>query len=509
QRGLNRFHIEVQADAVDVDSVQAGVAGDGEILSVQYRKVPIEDAPDKDISKLEDKKERLTRKRLQLRKEKTVAKKQIRFLDSIVGFAETDMPLKIKSEFPTREKLAEVLEFLSENYEALAETHLDVRHQIKDLDQEIRLLDEQLKNLRKSHSKTLSGIEVVFGSYKDQPLTIEASYLTRQASWEPVYKVDVPRDLSGITLTQMARVHQKTGENWQSVKLSISNAAPLKGASLPDPQSWFINHPYDEMLLTGGVADRATAPSAVDGQPGFQKILQAGESQLFNNLELSAASPKLIQTEQKELPLAFEYDLLQPVTLITGNGDAMLPLSTNDLPCEFFHYTVPQNDPRVYLVCRSASGNALLAGQLSIHFGGRYMGRTDLAEKKAGEDLLINLGVESGIKIKREQLTDKINETRFGKMEQSSVAHEMEYRITIENLNDNPVQVQILDSIPVSTSDCVQIMDLKTYPEPTLRDYLQQEGVMLWILQVDPQADRDIRIKFFVKHPKNSFPWGL
>ena len=89
------------------------------------------------------------------------------------------------------------------------------------------------------------------------------------------------------------------------------------------------------------------------------------------------------------------------------------------------------------------------------------------------------------------------------------MAHEMEYRITIENLNDNPVQVQILDSIPVSTSDCVQIMDLKTYPEPTLRDYLQQEGVMLWILQVDPQADRDIRIKFFVKHPKNSFPWGL
>lgn len=102
QKGLNRFHIEVQADAVDVDSVQAGVAGDGEILSVQYRKVPMEDAPDKDISKLENKKERLTRKRLQLRKEKTVAKKQIHFLDSIVGFAETDMPLKIKSEFPTR-----------------------------------------------------------------------------------------------------------------------------------------------------------------------------------------------------------------------------------------------------------------------------------------------------------------------------------------------------------------------------------------------------------------------
>lgn len=39
------------------------------------------------------------------------------------------------------------------------------------------------------------------------------------------------------------------GENWQSVKLSISNAVPLRGASLPDPQTWFINHPYEEALF--------------------------------------------------------------------------------------------------------------------------------------------------------------------------------------------------------------------------------------------------------------------
>ena len=89
------------------------------------------------------------------------------------------------------------------------------------------------------------------------------------------------------------------------------------------------------------------------------------------------------------------------------------------------------------------------------------------------------------------------------------MAHEMEYRITIENLNDSPAQVQILDSIPVSTTDSVQIMDIKTYPEPTVRDFQAQEGVMLWTLKVDPHAPRDIRIKFFVKYPKNSFPWGL
>ena len=116
--------------------------------------------------------------------------------------------------------------------------------------------------MRKAQAKTLNGIEVVFGSYKDQPLPIEASYLTSQAGWDPVYKVDVPRNLSGITLTQLARIHQKTGENWQAVKLSISNAVPLKGASLPDPQNWFVNQTSNELLFSGGVADKDTATAA-------------------------------------------------------------------------------------------------------------------------------------------------------------------------------------------------------------------------------------------------------
>ncbi len=150
---------------------------------------------------------------------------------------------------------------------------------------------------------------------------------------------------------------------------------------MPDPQTWFVNHPYEETLFTGGVADTATEPAAVAGLPASQQIPQDGESTILDSVEMNAAQAKFLQTEQKELPLAFEYDLLQPVSLTTGNGDAMLPLNTNDLPCEFFHYTVPQNDPRVYLVCRSASETALLAGQLSIHFGGRYMGRTHLADK--------------------------------------------------------------------------------------------------------------------------------
>ena len=53
REALNRFMVEVQAYSVDVDSAQASVYGEGEILSVQYREVPVKYAPQEDVRELE------------------------------------------------------------------------------------------------------------------------------------------------------------------------------------------------------------------------------------------------------------------------------------------------------------------------------------------------------------------------------------------------------------------------------------------------------------------------
>jgi hypothetical protein len=135
--------------------------------------------------------------------------------------------------------------------------------------------------------------------------------------------------------------------------------------------------------------------------------------------------------------------------------------------------------------------------------------QTMLEEKKAGEDFLINLGVERGVKIRREKITDKLTETFFGKVDRSSVARVMEYRIVMENLKDEVVRVRLMDCIPVSKTDRIQIKDVEATPKPAVNDYQEQEGVMLWDIDLKPTAVYDIRIRFFVKHPKNNPPWDL
>jgi hypothetical protein len=66
-----------------------------------------------------------------------------------------------------------------------------------------------------------------------------------------------------------------------------------------------------------------------------------------------------------------------------------------------------------------------------------------------------------------------------------------------------------MDNIPVSETDRIQIKDVEFSPKPSTQDYQEREGVMLWDLELEPKAVKDIRIKFFVKHPKDNPPWGL
>ena len=139
--------------------------------------------------------------------------------------------------------------FLGENYQNLAGKTSELDHQIEDLDKEISVVEKKLKKFRRPKEATQKGIEVLFESRTEQEIALEVSYVAQNASWEPVYKVDVPLDLSSVRLTMFARIRQKTGEHWKNVKLAVSNAIPLKGAALPEVESWYLSLPPQETLM--------------------------------------------------------------------------------------------------------------------------------------------------------------------------------------------------------------------------------------------------------------------
>jgi len=174
-----------------------------------------------------------------------------------------------------------------------------------------------------------------------------------------------------------------------------------------------------------------------------------------------------------------------------------------------YYYAVPKRSPLTFLVCKTNADKELLSGPLNVYFGGRYIGKTHLSEKKAGEEFHLSLGADREVMVKREKVKDKVKETYFGKIQRGTVVRELAYKIMVENMKDRSILLKVVDNIPVSRTDKIEVKELIMNPEPAQKNYRDKEGVMLWEYTLDPEQQQEINIEFVVAYPKGLLPMGL
>ena len=495
KKGLNELFLEIEAFGLDRDSVSAKVYGEGSLYSVQFKEIYLKEAPQKKIRELQEKIEELEEKKKSLVNQLSILGKQERFLDSVVDFSQTQIPEDLKTTFPKVDDLEKILGFLGRNLQSINQEREGFNKEIKELDEEIEVLEKELATLKRPHQKTKKVIEIVFDSKKDQPVKIEADYLVYNSRWQPLYKIDVPLNLGEVNLVMFSKIRQKTGEDWKDIKLSISNVIPLRGVGLPTLSSWFLD-------VRKRVKRHRPGVDMFAALKGMRKAITFEEKE-------GAGLANFVYAIKKELPLSFEYQLPQTLTIESKDKDTLLPLFSKTLKGEFFYYVVPKVSPLTFLVCKTFSDKELLSGPLNVYFGGRFIGKTYLTEKKPNEEFYLNLGADREIKVKREKVKDKIKETFFGKIERKTVIRELAFKITVENLKEKPVKLKLLDSIPISRTDRIEVKNIKLTPEPKEKNYQDKEGVNLWEFDIQSKEKVEINIEFIVTYPKDIPIYGL
>jgi uncharacterized protein (TIGR02231 family) len=491
--GLNEILIELQAFRVDRDSVSAKVFGEGEIYSVQFKEVFLKESPHGRIKALEQKIRELKRSKRILVDEKVVLGNREKFLSSIIDFSKTQVPRDIKTSFPKIEDLEKTLTFLSNNFQTINNKKQSLDAQIEEIEKEIRVLERELATLKRPFQKSKKVVEIMFHSKKEQTAKIEASYLVLNAYWHPFYKVDVPLHLEDVNLTMFSRINQKTGEDWNKISLSVSNVIPLKGVGLPSPRSWILD-----------VARARQKVSKLSPR-------QPAAASLKEKMDVAADKneAKFVQAQRKELPLSFEYKMPQALNIESKDKETLLPIFSKTLKGEFVYFSVPKTSPLTFLVCSTNADKELLSGALNVHFGGRFIGKTYLAEKKPGEAFKMSLGADREVKVKREKIKDKVKETYFGKIGRKTVVRDMAFKITVENLKAKPIKIKVFDSIPVSRTDRIEVKDLKIMPVPAEKNHQNREGVLLWEFMLKPGDKQEINMEFVVTYPKDAPIFGL
>jgi uncharacterized protein (TIGR02231 family) len=495
--GLNELLIETTAFNVDKDSVSAQIFGKGEMLSIQIKQIPLAEFPQDQIRILSEELRKLNQTRKGLTDKKAVLSKEESFLEGLIDFSKTQIPKDVQTHYPKIEDVQETLLFIGSTSTLINTERQSLDIALEKIDREIKKVKKELAAVSGRTRASKQAIEILFNASQKETVQLNVQYLVKNALWQPFYKISVPMDLSELDLTMFARISQKSGEDWNKVTLSVSNVIPVKGVRFPDVSPWQLDLPRPAPALLKRTQSNYMAETSK--AMGLDEEIQPG----------AGAPAEYVSASARELPLSFEYKMPFPVDIDSREQFSLLPLFTKKISANTYHYSIPGKTSLTYLVTEATADKELLAGKLNVYFGGRFIGDTSLSEKKPGEPFSLNLGADRSVKVHRKKLKDKVKETYFGTIQRDTVVRSFSYKIIAENLKDKPITLKVVDRVPVSRTDKIEVKDILLTPKPTQSNYQAKEGVHLWVFQLSPGEIQEIDLDFTVAYPSEANPFGF
>jgi uncharacterized protein (TIGR02231 family) len=343
-------------------------------------------------------------------------------------------------------------------------------------------------------------------------LSLEVSYLVTGASWHPQYDVRVQKEADQnkgeVELTYVGLVQQSTGERWENVGLSLSTARPSLAAILPELEPWYLNVYSPPMPRVPYAASPQGAPKMVRAMAAPAALtadIALGEAAEEMEEEAQvAASVATATVEQTGTALIFHVG--RSVDIPSDNSPHKTTIARDNLPCTFDYVSAPVLDEHVHLraTIHNATERVLLSGDTSIFLSSEYVGTTRVKTTAPTETFKIFLGIDDGIKVKRELIERSVDK---GSLLQGGVRRTTyAYRLTVHNYASASRNVVIHDHLPVSQHERVKVRVLSIQPAPKERSKLE---LLTWEFPLAADAEQQIEHRFAVEQPQDVRLTGL
>lgn len=409
-----------------------------------------------------------------------------------------------------------------------AEAAQNLEVQLKQLNLEINAKRRELAQKQgNAHPDRLAAvITVVLASAGE--FALELSYLVMGASWHPQYDVRVQmngeQSEGEVELTYVGVVQQSTGERWENVGLSLSTARPSLAAVLPELDPWYVNvyTPPPPMRVPMAAAPRSMFSMAkkMDEQaplpnqqamPMYDGLVAGSVSAISDEAVVEpqpilpvAANVATATVEQTGTALIFRVG--RSVDIPSDNSPHKTTIARDNLPCTFDYVSAPVLEEQVHLRATiiNTTERVLLSGDASIFLSGEYVGTTTVKTTAPTEKFKIFLGIDDGIKVKRELIERSVD--KGGPLQGSIRRITYAYRLTVHNYATAPRQVVIRDHLPVSQHERVKVKVQSVQPPPRERTKLE---LMTWKFTLAADAEQKIEYHFTVEHPQDMTVIGL
>ena len=328
---------------------------------------------------------------------------------------------------------------------------------------------------------------------------VQLTYLVEQAGWAPRYNVRTAADRSSVVVEFDAELTQRSGEDWNDVRVSLSTAQPTLAANPPT-----VSPVYVDVYRPPPPATAAPLPPSGGGGGGVVGAPAEQRAYKYGGAESKPEAEKRDQALGREMErisgaasvagegTAVSYELPRRVTVPTNSDrSTRTRVATIEPKATFVYSAQPAATEGVYLRGQlvNASPFQLIPGPAQIFMGSDYVGPTSIGSVAPGGEFRVYFGIDRAIRATR-QLVSRTTSERG--LFSSSTETLWEWRVTLDNGTGREVQVELFDRRPVSRDEAIKVdVEKLAPPLSTDAEYLKgpaTQGILRWDLKVPAGA---------------------
>ena len=192
----------------------------------------------------------------------------------------------------------------------------------------------------------------------------------------------------------------------------------------------------------------------------------------------------------------YEFAIRRPYTIPSDGKPVAVEIGRYELPANYLYGSTPKIDKDAFLTAEATGWRQynLLEGEANVYFEGTFIGKSILSPDLANDTLRFSLGRDRGIAIKREKEHDYTARRAAGSNRTQTVG----WLLTVRNTRNEAVTLELRDQLPVSRNNEITV----TAEELSGGRLDPAKGLVTWKMQLAPGAQRNLRLRYKVKYPK-------
>ncbi|MCP4138272.1 MAG: mucoidy inhibitor MuiA family protein [bacterium] len=391
-----------------------------------------------------------------------------------------------------------MLNYLVKKYSANMNARLKEEINKRAVDKKIAFIKGKMYklNIRQSSIPRKKLVKTTIEVSKPGKYILDISYINYRVKWEPSYDIRVMVENKQTEFIGYGIVSQNSGEDWINSKVSYSTAQPALQGLLPELLPLY-----------------ATLAAKVERQSGRKKYQQKFSSQqafnraMLDNINIAAdkspysgeglfTSTASVRSKQQVGSLVF--DVLKRSDIRSDNSPHRTAISNQSFPVKFEYISIPKINPHAYLqaIGKNSMKTPILKGKLNIFMGNDFVGSSNTGNILPGEDFELTLSVNENIRVTRKLDEKEVKESGFLSSTQKT---RYTFFIKVENYTGNDIIMNILDQVPVSNQEDVEVEVHKFSHKPVMRN---KKGIIKWQLKMRSKETVKLTFSFTLSVPE-------